>query len=210
MTNLCKLLVVPCALCAVMAFATPARAGVFTVTDSVSALEWDPSPIGNQLDDLTLSITGLDPAAASDLSITFKLRGDFDLSSEYVEIDVDGFSFGRWLNNVVGDDTIDGPVGDNGGPFSNQSAMIWVGTATIAQADLLPLIADGQLDANFVFSSAVNDLADPPFNSFEDPEFAEFSISYEAVPEPTSLAIFGLGAIGMAGMRRRRKQKKTA
>ena len=74
-----------------------------------------------------------------------------------------------------------------------------VGTTTIPLASFLPLIADGTLNAFFNFSSNVTDVADPPINNSELPEFAQFSISYEArepdppvaVPEPGTLGLLG-------------------
>lgn len=53
-------------------------------------------------------------------------------------------------------------------------------------------------------------LTDPWTNRFENGQFfLEGTGAAATVPEPTSLAIFGIGAIGMV-VRRRRKRKRTA
>lgn len=184
------------------------NAAAVTITASTSASEWDPAPISGDppdlLDDLSLTLSGLPTGAISALSVTFKVRADLNDANENVTMSIDGFSFGIWLDENLGNDTIADSVGDSGGPFANQSFATFTGTASIPYALFLPLIADGSLVALFDFSSDVHDLANPPLNGFELPEFAEFSVSYEVVPEPGTVALLGIG-LTVLGLTRRKR-----
>lgn len=82
--------------------------------------------------DKNIFFLGLNINSTSDAAITFSVRGDFNTSIENVILSVDGFSFGTWLDNKLGNDTIIGPANDVG----NQYASILTGTAAIPLADL--------------------------------------------------------------------------
>jgi len=183
-----------------------ADAGIITASTSES--DWDAAPIQDLLDDIDLTLDGLAARIDSDLAITFRLRADLDADNEFVTLSVDGISLGNWLNENLFDDSIADAVSDDGGDFRNQSRVIFEGTATLSQAQAQSILADGFLVATFDFSDEVNDLAPPTLNGFEQPEFAEFSISYNAtnstVPEPSSMMI-ALSACGLAFLRRRKR-----
>lgn len=175
-----------------------------TINASTSATNWDAAPLLDELDDIELSLTGLDQRINSDLDITFRLRADLDGFDEFVTLSIDGIDFGNWLNEDLADDVIADIVNDDGGPIGNQSRVIFEGTTSITQSQAASILADGLLVATFDFSDDVNDVADPPLNGFEFAEFAEFSVSYSVVPEPSSMML-ALSAGGLTLVRRRRR-----
>ncbi len=203
-------------ICVVILATSVAQLQGSAIMQRTSAVEWDPAPIRDLLDDLTLTLSGLPTNTNSDLSVTFRLRADLFSPGENVSLSIDGFPFGIWLNDDDTDDAIedvfDGHFLDrpadsamlrsvNDDPSPGESGWVFSGTATIPQAAFAPLIGDGELNALFDFSSGdspterVDDSAFPAIHPWAFPEFAEFSISYEtagAVPEPASLAVWSL------------------
>ena len=147
-----------------------------------------------------------------DATISVTLNGDLNLSSEFVDITLDGFSLGRVLNDDESDDPFNFPNGDDVAAGVNTT-----GTATIANVDFATLIVDGFLNLVFDFSDnvnccgAVNHLSG--FISFEEanPPIIDGPIDQvdvSAVPLPASalLLIGGLAGLGAAGRRKARKQ----
>lgn len=131
-----------------------------------------------------------------DATFTFTVQGDLNQASEFVAIDIDGFSLGLVFNEDTTDDPFDF-AGDVGGNFAFQT-----GSATIANADFSGLIGDGLLDLTFDFSPAVNNAGS--VRSLEGMiEFSEGGIS--VVPLPASLPLVATGLASLLFMRRRRR-----
>ncbi|MEM6891570.1 MAG: VPLPA-CTERM sorting domain-containing protein [Pseudomonadota bacterium] len=129
-----------------------------------------------------------------DAIFTFTVQGDLNGSSEFVAIDIDGFSLGLVFNEDPSDDLFDF-AGDEGGNFSFQT-----GSATILNADFAGLIGDGLLDLTFDFSPDVNNAGS--IRSLEGSiAFTEGNLN--AVPLPASLPLFALGLGGLLALRRR-------
>lgn len=144
-----------------------------------------------------ISINGLvtPTTTSSDATITLNLNGDFNSSSEYVDVTIDGFSLGRVFDNITGNDAFDF-VNDTG----NQSSSTLTGTATISQAIFAGLIADGFLDLFFDTSSAVNCCG--TLNHLSGTiSFNEVS----AVPLPAAAFMFAPALLGFMGLRRKAK-----
>ena len=132
----------------------------------------------------------------SDAIFTLNIAGDFDNndSTESVLITVDGFSLGRIFDNNTVNDLFDFSNDDYIGSHSNMVNM--TGVAVIAQTDWATIIADGTVNITFDFSSGVNCCTFPY-------AFTSGNITFDSVsvPEPSTLAIFALGIMGLAARR---------
>jgi len=187
----------------VLSLSTPSQAISIDETMTKNDAALGPSDGGSSLPAQTISFTGLNPNPTSDATITFSVRGDFNGDFENVLLSVDGFSFGTWLNNNLGDDTITGPANDEG----NEYLSVLTGTAVIPLATFSGRVADGTLDFFFNYSGGVTDFF--PATTFSD--LAQVRVQYEArdlnaIPEPGTLLLFGSGLAGLAAWRFRKTQ----
>ena len=179
-----------------------------SIDDTITKNDADlgPSDGFSSLQDQTISFTGLNPNATGDATITFSVRGDFNSQLENVLLSVDGFSFGTWLNNNTGYDSINLPANDVGVDYPS----INTGTPTIPLATFSGLVADGTLDFLFNYSSGVTDFT--PGSIFQD--LAQVRVQYEArelnaIPEPGTIFLFGSGLVGLAAWRYRKHTVKA-
>lgn len=178
-----------------VAIGVPATSQAILIDQTITLGDAEIDNGAHPVDPLTIQFTGL-PSAASAATITFSVRGDFFASEEWIDVSVDGFSFGRWLDNDLGNDTITGPTNDAGNDYNS----ILTGTSTIALASLNTLLGDGIL--NFQYDYQVGGATD--VDNLGTGDLASVRIQYEAaVPEPVTLVLMGLGLAGI-GYRQQR------
>jgi len=165
-----------------------------TVNETITKNDGDLNPPTDQ----TITFTGLNSFASGDLTVTFRVRGDFNAGAENVTLDVDGESFGIWLDEDLLNDSIVGPVGDEGlGNLSLNPNPDNIGTATIPLSIFSGLVADNTLAFFFDYSGPVG-------NSLND--LAEVNITYSATPEPSTILLLGTGLTGLVAWRMRKVQ----
>ena len=134
-----------------------------------------------------------------DAILTFSVRDDLNSSGEYIDVSIEGFSLGRVFDNNSANDAFDF-ASDQGKQYSS----LHTGSATIANADFAPLIADGFLNLLFDFSGSVHEFGSRTLYG---------SVSFNSiapVPLPASLGLLGFGFAGMGALRARRKSKTKA
>lgn len=180
---------------ALRALAVCGLVGGTVVPASAASISFGPASDSSAGPTITFDDIVVPTTIVGDATFTFTVQGDLNGSSEFVAIDIDGFSAGLVFNENSTDDLFDF-AGDVGGNLSFQT-----GSATILNADFAVLIADGLLDLTFDFSPDVNNAGS--IRSLGGLiEFAEADLT--AVPLPASLPLFALGIGGLLAMRRRK------
>ncbi len=188
------------------------QAGVITVTDTVTG--FNDSTGSNPPNPFTITFTGLPTNSVAGGVLNLVTFGDFDAASEYIDISIDGVSFGRLWDNNTANDSFEGTVldddrGQQYGSFGTNPGANLV----LSEAVLDGFLADGTVVIGFDnFGPGVDNLQANP-NEFITATLEYQSVDVSAVPEPSSLALFGIGAciagLGAARRRRREKQQQT-
>ena len=183
-----------------MRFSVFALAALLSLTASAFA---DPVDVTQSRGDgsvptssITITFAGLPTNPVTGALVDFTVKGDFNSSSEYIDISMDGLSFGRWLDNNVGNDSIAGPTGDAGNEYDSQIH----GSVAVPLASLAPRLADGALAFTFNYSSNVTNLQSGDLLRVR----VRYVAGYQQVPEPAFAALFA-GAAGIIALRRRRR-----
>lgn len=127
-------------------------------------------------DPLNLSITGADPAASGDATVTLEIRGDVNDLDEILLVTVEGFSLGTILNNNLGDDLFDHPT-----DVGTDCGASYFAQATIPLSDLTSIVADGQIDTNLRPDQENNDIE----GCLDPREFVTLTVEYPVGGVPT-------------------------
>lgn len=172
-------------------------------------------------------------SAIGDGIFTFTAWGDFNKDIEYLDVAIEDYSLGSFLNDDPSDDLFaddgfaDGLLADIGNEYGGPNVRrtfsgAWsacrvvsdtclrqpprTGTAIIPQADLASILLDGIMTVSVWFSPGVSDGPCCEHTMIE--EFVIAGISFEtatvtAIPAPPALVLFVSSLIGLAGLRRR-------
>jgi hypothetical protein len=191
-------------------FATNASAAVITVDPSFTTTSG-----GDHVFNLAVPTT-----ATGDAILELSFTGDYDFSSENATITLDGLSLGTVFNENGADDrfdfdfngTDDVPDDPNGDGTYNDTDFnfLYTSSATISLAELLPLLADGQLILTIDNSDGVSPLGVYNFPaSYSAPDSASsfvqgtLTIQTARVPAPASALLMALGLLSVGLVKRR-------
>jgi Ca2+-binding RTX toxin-like protein len=135
----------------------------------------------------------LDVSAAADADVsgsgTFTLEafGDFSNGNtggvviENVTVSIEGIPLGRFLSRDETDDRFEGPPGDAGDDYGNEGLTPATGVATLTEAEIEGIIADGTVEITYTMGSNVHDLT----AVFKTQEYLEATLAFTAeVGEP--------------------------
>lgn len=165
------------------------------VPASAATITFGPTSVPGRGTTITFEDLVVPTTIVGDATFTFTANGDLNNTSEFVLVDVDGFSLGTVFNEDPSDDVFDF-AGDEGLNAADQT-----GSATILNTDFAGLIADGLLTVSFDFSSGVDGIGIRLLEG--EIEFTPGTMS--AVPLPASLPLVATVIAGLLFMRRRRQ-----
>lgn len=178
--------------------ATSASATVVTATQTQTV----------NAQDFTFALATPGYAANTSSTLSVRVQGDFNgESGEFVTVWIEGNNVGTFGITSSGVyDLVDYRSGTG-----NFNALAFSLDFVLAGADTNAYLADGDLDVLVDFNSGVT--ANCGWSNTENcltnvgtAPFAQVSLDYQtaAVPEPASMALFGLGLLGVAALRGRK------
>lgn len=117
--------------------------------------------VGTNFDDgpgsVGFTLSGLDPAVITDLSLNFSFYGDLNAASESFELFLDGTSYGVGCDFNGGNDSFGISRFGISDFCSQQNNSLTDASLLVSATDAVGLLADGALDIAFNFTQAVND-----------------------------------------------------
>ena len=130
--------------------ASPAQAATINETFGVG------TSFANGPGSLAFSLTGLDTAVITDMSLAFSFFGDLNANNETFELFLDGTSYGVGCDNNTGNDSFGIEMGGLSDQCVQTDNTLGDANLLVAATDALGLLADGALDVVFNFSDQVD------------------------------------------------------
>ena len=188
---------------------------IVPISASAAVIPIGPSFTTTDGGDHVLSLS-VPTTASSDAVLALSFTGDYNGYTENATITLDGLGLGTVFNEIGADDrfaydfdgTDDVPRNPNGFADWNDTDFnfLYTSSATITLAELLPIIADGQLLLTIDNSEGVTALGVFNFpTSFNPPpeasSFVQGTLTFtEAVPVPAGIWLLLSGLIALAGI----------
>jgi len=194
-------------LCLVLSIATTGQIQASISTSTATIAGFANATGSNPPNSFQIVFSGLPTDSVAGGVLNLETFGDFNAPGEWIDISIDGISFGRLWDNNPSNDQFDGfTTDDDDGQQYGTSGTNAGATLQLTESQLDAFLADGSFVIGF-------DAFGPDVDNFsgQTEEFITATLEFDAadqsaIPEPTTFFVWSLlSVMGLCEMRRKKR-----